>query len=355
MFKELTMDELLSQLPNGLMVSIYLSRASDSLDDRIEMAKLKTQLKEVRKLLEAHGGAKHKKEIIASFEKCLSHSEWIPRSGSVGLFYSSDLQGFIKLPFQTKERSIVADSFHLKPIFKWLHTQNKFYLLDLDSMETTLYRGSDFLLEPIAHDLSGASSINPGNSSSGMSSSDFAQKRRRQFLATVEAKVLRHLQGETAPLLLSGHERSCSLFAEASGYPFIVSERVSAESSENRVQVLHQSALKLVAQLTSRKEELAINDYRASLTRKRATSDLNEVALALRTGRVKRLFVAEDTHLTGQINKDGTILILNAKPAAGDDVLDDLAELAAAHNSQVVVLPRHKMPEAAPAAATLRW
>lgn len=94
MLKELTMDELLREpLQCGLGVTSYIPKALDNTDDRIEKAKLKVQLKEVRALLEKRQTPRQQKTTLASFEPYLSSSDWIPRSGSVGLFYSSGLQG----------------------------------------------------------------------------------------------------------------------------------------------------------------------------------------------------------------------------------------------------------------------
>jgi hypothetical protein len=356
MFKELTMEELLREVPEGgLGVSIYLPKTSDSSDDRVEKTKLKVQLKIVQGLLEDRVSAIQRKQILSVFESCLFTSDWIPRGGSVGLFYSRGLCGYIKIPFQTQERSIVSDSFHLKPVFKWLYAQKRFYLLNLHANEAVLYRGSCFGIETIAREQAEPRKPKRGNQTAAISSNEVNQKLRRQLISVTEGALVKYLHGETAPLLLAGNERMCTLFAEVCSYPFLLSGRISVDSSADGEKELHEKASTQVSKYNLNQEQLAIDDFLSAAARNKATTDLNEVAQALHIGRVKRLFVAEDTHLTGTIHREGNLLTLVTKDAEGDDILDDLAELAAAHRSQVLVLPRKRMPANVAAAATLRW
>lgn len=356
MFKELTMEELLREVPEGgLGVSIYLSKTNDSSDERVEKTKLKVQLKMVQSLLEDRVSTRQKKQILAAFNSCLFSSDWIPRIGSVGLFYSVGLRGYIKIPFQTPERSIVSDSFHLKPVFKWLYAQKRFYLLNLQANEAVLYRGSCFGIETIARELTDPKKPKRGKQTGVISPNEVNQKLQRQLLFATEGALIKYLQGETAPLLLAGNERICTLFSEICSYPFMLSGRISVDSGVDVEKELHEKASQQISKFNLNQEQLAIDDFLSAAARNRATTDLNEVAQALHIGRVKRLFVAEDTHLTGTIHRESNLLTLATKETEGDDILDDLAELAAAHRSQVLVLPRKRMPANVAAAATLRW
>lgn len=356
MFKELTMEELLREVPQGgLGVSIYLSKTQGSSDDCVEKTKLKVQLKIVQSLLDDRVSARQRKQILSAYESCLFSSDWIPRSGSVGLFYSPGLRGYIKIPFQTQERGIVSDSFHLKPVFKWLYAQKRFYLLNLHANEAVLYRGSCFGIESIARELAEPKGPERGNQTDAISPNEVNHKLQRQLISATEGALVKYLHGETAPLLLAGNERMCALLAGTCGYPFLLSGRISVGSGVDGEKELHEKASQQVSKFNLNQEQLAIDDFLSAAARNKATTDLNEVAQALHIGRVKRLFVAEDTHLTGKIHREGDLLTLVTKETEGDDILDDLAELAAAHRSQILVLPRKRMPANVAAAATLRW
>lgn len=181
------------------------------------------------------------------------------------------------------------------------------------------------------------------------------QKRQQQFISIAEATVSRYLQGETAPLLIAGNERMCSAFADTCSYPFLLPTHIHADSTTKGERDLHERASEEITRFTLNLEQLAIEDFLSAEAHNRAVTGLDDVAQALQIGRVKRLFVAEDTHLTGKIQREENVLTLITKDAEGDDLLDGLAELAAAHKSQVIVLPRKRMPANAAAAATLRW
>jgi hypothetical protein len=343
MLSELTMEELLRENPaESFAVSIYLDRDPEDMNGRRAKEKLKALIQLAETRLRQRASAAQRKKMTAVFETCFSGEAWIPSTGAVGFFYSFGLHGYLKLPFLTAERVFVSQSFHLKPVYKWLYSPKRFYLLFLSAKESTLYRGSSLgmerMVEPLANSLRGN-----GN------------RFEKQIFSLVEETVVRYLHGETAPLLLAGEEGLCERFAQVCSYPFMLPAWICVNPGNELEKELHSQAIEKISKFNRGLEQFAIEEFLLAVTRNKATTDLNEVAQALAIGRVKRLLVADDTRLAGKIKPGQNILTLVTHKAEGDNILDDLAELAAAHRSLILILPRKRMPGNVVAAATFRW
>lgn len=67
-----------------------------------------------------HGFLKKQKEIGTS---------------PIALFSSKGFAGYSRLPFSAKPLAVVASSFHVKPLLKWMQREHPFSLLELKEQE----------------------------------------------------------------------------------------------------------------------------------------------------------------------------------------------------------------------------
>jgi hypothetical protein len=88
-----------------------------------------------------------------------------------------------------------------------------------------------------------------------------------------------------------------------------------------------------------------------------ASHDLIDIAQAAARGQIQTLFVAEDRHIWGYLDREfGAVEVLRQKhDATSDDLLDDIAELTLLKGGKVKVLPSDQMPNELPIAAIYRW
>lgn len=60
----------------------------------------------------------------------------------IGVFLSEMLYGYVKLPFDVEPLSVVAKSFHIKPLLKLVQRDQCFLMLFFSNKQATLFSGS---------------------------------------------------------------------------------------------------------------------------------------------------------------------------------------------------------------------
>jgi hypothetical protein len=123
---------------NGTHLTAYLS-----LND-LEAATLPEQIRLVLKratgLLDSAMSADEKDEFLRPVRQLLnSHSTLALMQGNIGLFRTRDSFHVLRLPIEVRTSCVVASSFYVKPLLKWLQMDQRFLLLGLDENEAQLY------------------------------------------------------------------------------------------------------------------------------------------------------------------------------------------------------------------------
>lgn len=97
---------------------------------------------------------------------------------------------------------------------------------------------------------------------------------------------------------------------------------------------------------TSEQLENDIRGCRQALTRGDAITGLFEVAQALKSGRLRQLWIAEDVTLWGMLNRRLGSVVLHPQQlnARDGDILDDFCEWAIDQGCDLVILPKHQIP-----------
>ena len=113
----------------------------------------------------------------------------------------------------------------------------------------------------------------------------------------------------------------------------------------------------LVAGVFAEEVQAKLREYHDRAARRRADAQLENVSRAAAHGRVRDLFVAEDRHLWGHLDREtGEVSVHEAQLGAEDaDLLDDLGEMVLRCGGDVWVLPPDLMPGGAAVAAIFRY
>lgn len=254
----------------------------------------------------------------------------------VALFSTKGFSGCSYLPFPVKPLAVVANSFHVKPLLKWMQREHPFSLLLLKEQEAVLYQGS-------------------------LSSFNEAERLVYRELRTMDGvfnaldrAVYRTIQSSRVPLLLAGEFDLIEKYKAVSGYKAIVDDAILEPSIFFDQLKLHSAAIKVLEPFLEKKEDALVSSYWAAERSGRTSSLLQEIVQLALVGRVKHLFVNEKMHVWGKINEDTASFSYSPKQSAPeDDVLDDLAEIVLKKHGLVTVLPNVKMPMGKAACAIL--
>lgn len=264
-----------------------------------------------------------------------NNREW---TKPMAFFVTKGFAGMLVLPFKTKNLSVVALSFHVKPILKWLQRERPYYLLHLKDDRASLYKGTMSELQSVKDFMHVALSDIDG------------------IYHDLDSTLYNLLQREQHPLMLAGNPRLVSTFKEMSQNRLIVEQTMKWVDEYESVDNLHKKSIELLEPFLHRQESQYIKQYWNAKLRHRTSSNLNEIVDLAIKGGIKHLFINEKMNVWGRINYRTGEFTYHPRQvdSKDDDILDDIAELVLFHRGIVTVLPPERMPDSQAAVAVLR-
>ncbi len=312
---------------------------------------------------------------------------WHHTHDGLAIFRAPDFFKVYKLQRTVPERTIVADSFHVKPLMRVLQSPNRFEVLALTREHVRLFHGDSDRLDEVELDahvplsIEAAlgdeltephSSVRPLSNRGGTggaggggsavhygsgSKHDEIDKDTERFFRVVDRAIHEHHSKSSAlPLVLAALPEYHARFRETSHNPQLVHEAIVGNPDAFSVDDLRDKAWAIVQPRFAARLEKLVSDYSANLAHGLASDDLSDVAVATLRGRVKALLVDADRVVPGSVNREtGQITLGKLADAHTDDVIDDLAELAMRQGGDVVVVPHDRMPSITGVAAVYRF
>ena len=293
--------------------------------------------------------------------------------GGPGLFQVFQIQRPVA------ELVVVADSFHTKPLRRFLQSVGRYQVLGLSLSKIQLFEGNRNVLDEI--DLVpgvpktiiqalGAELTEPhqtvasygGGDSTPMhhgqgGKKDEADIDAERFFRAVDRAVLEHHSRPTGlPLILSALPEHHHLFHRVSHNPFLMAEGLTINPDVLAIDELRERVWEVVepqyeAQLVALKDGFAVAKSRGL-----GSEDMAEVAQAAATGRVATLLIEADRQIAGRLDgSTGHVKITDLGDSQVDDLLDDLGELVVKMGGEVIVIPADQMPVRTGLAATYRY
>jgi len=292
-----------------------------------------------------------------------------------------DLFRVFCLPRPVTELVVVADSFHIKPLWQFLQSVDRYQVLCLSLDKIRLFEGSRDALDEVElaagvprtitdalgselteshHTVASYGGV--GGSSNAMHHShggkaDEVDIDADRFFRSIDRAVLAHHSRPAGlPLILAALAEHHPRFHGVSQNPFLQSEGITVNPDAVTNDALRTLAWQVVEpQYEARLAKLK-NDFEQATATGHGSDDLQQITAAAASGRVAMLFIEADRQIAGQLDEGtGKIVgdVLN-NPAA-DDVLDDLGELVGKMGGDVLVLPAARMPTRTGVAAIYRY
>lgn len=285
------------------------------------------------------------------------------------------------LPFPVAQLAVVANSFHTKPLRRFLQSVDRYQVLGLSLEAVRLFEGdrhglAEVDLVPqvprtITAALGGelteshrtvASYGGVGGGSSPMhhgqgAKMDEVEVDTAKFFRAVDRAVLEHHSRPSGlPLILAALPEHHHLFHEVSQNPLLVADGIRFNPDAVSADELGTLAWQVMeprylARLTSLGE-----DFEQARSRDAGSDDLEKVAQASAIGRVATLLIEADREIAGKL--DGTTGQVSFAPVSDphvDDLLDDLGELVVRKGGNLLVIPADRMPTTTGLAATYRY
>jgi hypothetical protein len=315
-------------------------------------------------------------ETLAQDREFWNHTlEGLAVFGAAGMFEVFCLQRSVP------ELAVVADSFHTKPLRRFLQSTDRFHLLGLSLDAIKLFEGNrdaldevdlapgvprtvtealgDQLTEPhqtvASYGGAGGESMAMRHGHGGRADERDADAER--FFRVVDRAILEHhSRPSNLPLILAALPQHHGDFRKISQNPFLLERAVKVHPDAVSASDLRQRAWEVFEPQYRNQLKAFADAFAAAKAKGLGMDDLAQVAQAAANGRVATLLIEADRQIPGRIEADtGRIHPVDLQHPEVDDLLDDLGELVLQKGGAVAVLPVERMPTRTGAAAICRY
>jgi len=309
------------------------------------------------------------------------HSFWNQTLDGLAVLGGPGLFQVFRLQRPVAELAVVADSFHTKPLRRFLQSVGHYQVLGLSLKKIQLYEGNrdtldeidpapgvprtitealgDKLTEPhstvASHGGVGQAST-PMHHGHGGKKDEADGDAERFFRAVDRAVIEHHSQPSGLPLILAALPEHHDLFRRISHNPFLIAEGLAINPDVLPIDKLRERAWQVVEpQYQARLAELN-EEFEHARSKGLGNDDLAQVAQAATAGRVATLLIEDDRQIAGRLDgASGRVEVADLSHPQVDDVLDDLGELVEKMGGRVLVMPAEQMPGRTGLAATYRY
>jgi hypothetical protein len=306
---------------------------------------------------------------------------WNHTLDGLAVFAARDFLRAYRMQRTVPELAIVADSFHTKPLRRFLQTAGRYQVLGISLKTVQLFEGNRDALDevPLAAGvpktlaealgdertephLTVASYGGTGQGTSPMrhgdgGRADQAEADAEKFFRAVDRAVLEHHSKPSGlPLILASLPEHHHLFHQVSRNPFLLAESIPVNPAVIPVAELQERAWKVVEPEYEKRMVAQVGEFAHAEAKGLGSADLAEVATATASGRVGTLLIEADRQIAGRLDTvSGKIETADLANPQADDLLDDLGELVSKMGGKVHVLPADRMPGTAGLAAIYRY
>lgn len=312
---------------SGTHLTAYLVNRGDLIDLQYQ---LKIVINKAYDCLQAVMPLDIRKQFLEPLEALIHDDQTLlSMEGNLGIFRSSDFFRLVNIPIPVQESVSIATSFHVKPLLRWLQSNQEFLILDVKMESAHLYYASQDTFI----------SVGPTSFSK--------LKKYIQDLPAKEHKLF--LAGDKDHLTIWQDLVPCLQNVEVIQVPTVPSPNppTAFELCEEIRKVLKQDSLKRLNK--------SLLKFRCADASHRIQKNIFQIAKAAVKGKVRRLVVTDELNIFGTIDRRSGGLALHPFDLDHEDdcILDDLAQLVLSQGGEVIIADRNQIPNGRPILAIL--
>lgn len=303
---------------------------------------------------------------------------WKHTRDGLAVLLSPDMIEVIQVQRPFPELAIVANSFHIKPLVRYLQSADRFQVLALTRDSAVVFAGNRYTMdeepvndefpsrmEQVAMAEQAESRVSVAVSSGGVGSPRTMHGRgdgrddleTEKYFRAVDRAFTAQFSGPSGlPVMLAALPEHQALFRRVSQNPLLLPEGTNGNPRPLTDESLRKQAWKVLEPYyLARLDELG-ESYRSAAAKQSGSADLSDVAQAAVAGRVGTLLLEADRVIPGVIDRvTGAVRPGELQSPDVDDMLDDLAELVLDKGGTVVIVPTERMPATTGLAASYRF
>jgi len=362
-------------------LSLYQSTHRRHPENQQDPIRFRHLLKALEASLQQQHATDAVRALMEPFEALAQdHEFWNHTLDGLAVLGAPGLFRMFLLQRPVAELTVVADSFHTKPLRQCLQSAARYQVLALSRDKVQLFEGDRNALDvvPLAAVVPetmtaalGDERTEPhstvasyGGVGGGHRAMHHGQGGRKdeidgdaeRFFRAVDRAVLEHHSRPSGlPLILAALPEHHHLFREVSRNPFLMPDGLMADPQGLTPEALRQRAWDVAAPQQEAQQGSWRDAYAAAAAKGLGSEDVALIAEAAAAGRVATLLIEAERELPGRIDRSsGRIDPAELDHPLVDDVLDDLATFVESMGGEVHVLPAERMPCHTGAAASFR-
>lgn len=277
----------------------------------------------------------------------------------------------------------VADTWHVKPLFRIFQTVESFQVLCLARDWVLLYEGNRDVLDEleladgVPHSLADALGdeltdryqkisrygMGPASRDSDMrhghgSRKDEIDKDTERFFRVIDKTILEHHSRPSGlPLVLVCLPEHQGVFRRVTQNPFLYKDGVPLDPSSLDIEQLRQAAWQVIEPALQQNVRQWLNVFEERINKGLGSDQLEDTMKAAMNGRIDMVLVDADKHIPGRFDFERSQVVHadgSDDPMAGD-LLDDMVELVLSQGGKALVIPESVMPTRSGIAAAYRY
>ena len=374
----LTRDRLRSliQAEAGPCISLYIRTHRHHPENAEDPIRLKNALKEADRLLSTRCSAAEVRELLDPVAALPQLDAWRHQGDGLGILRSKEVFEQFRLPIPVSELVVVADSFHVRPLIRSLHANERYFLVAISQKSVALYQGSMNTLtrmevpglpeglaefadergrQPVVSGHGSARGLGGPGVHAGGASPPSTEAELLPYFREIDRALQQALPKDDAPVILAGVQYYLPIYRRISRLKHLADEIVAGSPDAMTLDELQSRAWIVAEKVLAQYQAKAIEQFHRAASQGRTSDDVEAIVRRAHRGQVRRLFLADGHRIWGRFDAStGRLHRVDAQQdGRDDDVLDDVAEAVLAQGGEVLTLPRNRMPDGKEVAAEM--
>ncbi len=373
----------LASISGSPCISLYMPTHRSHPANEKDPIRFKNLCKELEDSLLLQYSASETKEHMKPFQKLADDADfWNCTTEGLAVLSSKGVFKTIGLQVPVNEFAVVADSFHTKPLRKYLQTVDRYQVLGISLHDLKLFEGnrhsiaevklpssvSKTMEEALGYQLTESHSTvasygGIGGESHTMhhghgSKKDETEIDTERFFRISSERIYEHYSKPSGlPLILASLTEHQNLFHKVSDNPMLLSKGIEINYKGVTEEKLNTMAWEIMQPEYDRRLSAMAARFEQAKADGTGSDDIITVAGAAAAGRIDTLMLQSGCAVAGKITdmSTGEVKMGNLSNPDTDDVLDDIGELVTKMGGQVWVIPQENMPSKTGIAAIYRY
>lgn len=300
---------------NGLHLTTYIKFDGNVLSFQRRLRKL---LKTPKSHLESVLTDDQVEKFLAPFEALARDTTLLKQmSGNIGIFRKNNFFRFLSLPIEIEEMSVVANTFHIKPLVKWAQYDQEFILVGLKEDGAVLYKGSQSEFKKLNE----------------------VQHSSSQWLEDLNANT-------NSVVFVAGAKELVKTFIRNYKSEKLYPETIAIDFADDKAFEISKKIRSVLRLDSQTKMADTIGEFIRAKNSGFTKANIFQIAKAAIKGNVRKLIVAEDYFVFGKLDRLSGGLEINPLDLDHEDdcLLDDIAQAVLLNGGEVIVAKKNEIP-----------